>query len=781
MATNRKQEKASGKTKPGALYSLVETPGKQTVVALAAYTFITMVLTFPLIFKMNSSVYGPYDHATTDLFAAVYQNFWWLAKAVFDLHTTPFMCPFLAAPYGTRMNFVNFTGFPQIPISGLFGAVFAMNVNTMLNLILAGLGMFFLVRHITKSASAGFVSGLIFAFCPNMLVRSYTTFDSTQVQWIPFFTLYILKFIETHTWKHALMTGVFLACHILFSFPYYLVYLPVHTIVMLVALAVWHIKKGGMGFGGFLRALLTPAAFRAWLRIGTSLALVVVVFGVYYKVIVGGSDRIATAGRTTEQLEELAQVPTDYLVPHFRMALLKSDFKAVYWDNYRPGKDPDSFVAYIGFLALALAAYGLWKGRGVEKWVFFAGALVAFWSTLGPSLFGLPTPSGLIHILYASFARRILIYKVFVQFGIAGLAGLGFAAFLKYLPKRETAALVFCSLSAAIIAEYSLTPPALSVNLTETPVVYQHVRDLPAETRLIEVPVLRSNGYWYQGYLYYQQYHQKPLFNAHFGLSGVPEQVRPFYEQMTVPIEACEYANLSSLRYLGITHLTYHWYIGTNTVTFKSHAAPVLYNKDVPGLRILFQTTRDPFKVPYEGPYDYSFADLYEITADPCPIAITFDNPSPYEQSKGMSEDDYMIRMGDLFTIGWESSLMDTTRTFYYPLPNGDKVDRLARQGATVTVTNLSDSPVDFNISFSVSSDDSGRVIEARWNGGEPVGKYEIGPEEKRYTLESMRLEGSAVGTISFFTDREAYRYYLGTATLMVNAVLRDVRAKVKN
>ncbi|MFC1511898.1 hypothetical protein ACFL5H_01725 [Candidatus Latescibacterota bacterium] len=758
---------------------LITNPRKQTFVATALYFIITAILTYPLLFRMNSSVYGPYDHATTDLFGIVYQYFWWVSAALFKYHTSPLTNPLLAVPYGTDMSFTNFTGFADAPFTALFGFLFMRNFNILFNLVVAALGMFLLVRHITGNAGAGFIAGIIFAFCPNMLVRSYTTFDSTQVQWIPFYTLFILKFIDERTWKNAILIGVFLVCHILFAFAYYLVYLPVQTVVMLGALAAWQIRRQKRSVGDLLRAITTPGAMKAWLKLGTVLVAAIVVFAVYFTTIVGGGESMAVGMRTTEQLAELALSPTDYLAPHPRMALLKDGFKEFYWDQHRPGKNPDSFVAYIGYITLVLMVFGIRYGRGVEKWIFVAGSLVAFWSTLGPTLFGIPTPSGLIHSLYASFARRILIYKVFVQFGVAGLAGMGYAYLAARLKRQETATQLLTVLSLAIIVEYSLVPPALSVDLTEPPIIYQHVRDLPEESALIEVPVLRNNGYTYQGYLYYQTLHGKPLFNPHYGLSRVPDTVKPFYEQMKVPIEACEYANLSTLRYLGITHLIYHWHIGTNTVIFRSHSAPSLYNKDTPGLRLVFESTRDPAKLPFRGPFDYAFADLYEITAEPCPIAITFDNPSPYEQFPGVPEEDFLIRMGNLFTIGWASALFDTTRTFYYPLPNSDLIDRLARQGGTITFTNLSGEPVDFDLSFSVSSADSGRVLEVRWNG-ESLGKGEIGPVERRLTFESIRLGGGAQGTLTLFTDRDAYRYNIGTTSLPAHAVIRDVRARVK-
>ena len=197
---------------------LIHNPGRQTLISTILYFFITSMLTFPLIFRMNSSVYGPYDHITTDLFASIYQNFWWLRESILTPGNSPLNNPLLAAPFSSRMTYVNFTGFAQLPISILFGHIFSRNFSILFNLVVSGLGMFFLVRHITKSSGAGFIAGLIYAFCPNMLVRSYTTFDSTQVQWIPLYTLYIIKFIENRTWKNILFAGMFLVFCILFSF-----------------------------------------------------------------------------------------------------------------------------------------------------------------------------------------------------------------------------------------------------------------------------------------------------------------------------------------------------------------------------------------------------------------------------------------------------------------------------------------------------------------------------------------------------------------------------------
>ncbi len=54
---------------------IVKNSGKQILLSTGLYFLITSALTFPLIFRMNSSIYGPYDHITTALFANIHRYF----------------------------------------------------------------------------------------------------------------------------------------------------------------------------------------------------------------------------------------------------------------------------------------------------------------------------------------------------------------------------------------------------------------------------------------------------------------------------------------------------------------------------------------------------------------------------------------------------------------------------------------------------------------------------------------------------------------------------------
>lgn len=541
---------------------------KQSLKALALYILIACAVTYPLIFRMNSTVYGIYDHISTDLFACMHMYFWWPSYALTH-NCSLLVTPLMNYPWGERVLFANATGFVMAPVSLLMGHIFAYNLTVLLNLILSAFGMFLLVRHITKSGYAGFIAGIVYGFCTNMLVRSYTTFDSTQIQWIPLYALYLIKYYQFHSWRNAILSGVFLLCNVLFAMPYYLVWLPILTAILLIACTGANIFN-----------------FHKVTRIGAVFAVVFALFIAYYFGIVGGTGTYAGAKPwENKDLAALSLKPLDYVIQHPRQLIAPNRVKELYWDAVkRPERNSDSNVAFVGFTALALATLVMWKGKGRIRWFFLAVALIAFWSTLTPY-----SPSGLI-LKYAPFARRILLYKAFVQFGVAGLSGMG-AAWLMKRTKRK--ALFTAALSLLMLAEYSITPPALSVDLTETPGVYECIKALPADSVILELPLNRVNGNMYQGYVYYQTFHKKALFNSNYGARKIPD--------------------LETLKRQGVTHIVYHYHIGTKTVQFQARPIPFFDSGEVPGMRRIYTGPRQ-FSDTNKSPYDYGFADVYEIT-----------------------------------------------------------------------------------------------------------------------------------------------------------------------
>ena len=147
-----------------------------------------------------------------------------------------------------------------------------------------------------------------------------------------------------------------------------------------------------------------------------------------------------------------------------------------------------------------LAIIGFAKGHEKEKWVFLASGIVAFWSTMGPTVFGLPSPSGLIHTFYAPFARRILLYKVFVQLSFAVLAGIGANYLFGIMKTKQRALILLVLIAFLLLIEYSIVPPVLSVDLNHNPEVYERIKALPDDSVIIEIPLLRMGNIHYQRY-----------------------------------------------------------------------------------------------------------------------------------------------------------------------------------------------------------------------------------------------------------------------------------------
>ena len=102
------------------------------------------------------------------------------------------------------------------------------------------------------------------------------------------------------------------------------------------------------------------------------------------------------------------------------------------------------------------------------------------------------------------------------------------------------------------------------------------------------------------------------------------------------------------------------------------------------------------------------------------------------------------------------------------------------RQGGRITATNLSDEPVDFNITFLAESPDSGCVFEAKWNEKEVVGTFEIGPQPTRCMVESIRLEGGTSGVLSIWSNSKQYDYSLAVVKFPARGVVRDFRVILK-
>ena len=151
---------------------------------------------------------------------------WWSFKtSLLELKTSFLHTDFMYYPQGTSLVYHPsvFLSPAALPFQYLFetpkNLIISHNLLMMFSFVLSGFGMYLLVKHLTKDPVVGFISGLLFAFCPYRLCHmSHMNLLSTQ--WIPFYVLYLVESVDRKALRPSLLASVFFILTFLSSLTY---------------------------------------------------------------------------------------------------------------------------------------------------------------------------------------------------------------------------------------------------------------------------------------------------------------------------------------------------------------------------------------------------------------------------------------------------------------------------------------------------------------------------------------------------------------------------------
>jgi hypothetical protein len=191
-------------------------PWPRISVWLAVIVFFTVaaiVQTWPLAKHLDDSLsvwhFFPYD-----VWAFLW-NLWWVKHALVELQTNPFHTDYLYTPQGSNLylhplTFVN--GVLSLPLQLITGnLILSWNVLALIYLALSGIGGYLLTYRVTQNRLAGLLGGYIFAFAPYTLMRFGGHWNVFATWPIPFFMFFVLRLIDSRSWKDAVVAGVFLS------------------------------------------------------------------------------------------------------------------------------------------------------------------------------------------------------------------------------------------------------------------------------------------------------------------------------------------------------------------------------------------------------------------------------------------------------------------------------------------------------------------------------------------------------------------------------------------
>jgi hypothetical protein len=311
--------------------------------AFSAYVVLAAAVTWPLLPRFGSEIAGDHDGAWRTLW-----GFWWWSES-FARGASPFFCDLLRWPEGAPMWLHTWNVPAALAVLPLWHATPGLPEVALYNAVvfasypLAGYTTYLLCKELWGGQLAPFLAGTLYAVSAYHFGHAPGRLDAVCMEWSPLYFLGLVRTIRRHGVGGPMLAGVALALAATTS-AYHLLFCALGTVVLIAA---WFPTD---------RATLVSAAF------GRRVVLLVVVFlalaGWLYVAVLRGF--LAEPRAATGAGERASADLLSFFVP-------------------RTGS-----AAYIGYVALGLAAMAASRAKASRPWLLVA--LIGFVLALGPRL-----------------------------------------------------------------------------------------------------------------------------------------------------------------------------------------------------------------------------------------------------------------------------------------------------------------------------------------------------------------------------------------------------------
>lgn len=464
--------------------------------ATATFLGITLWLTWPLGARMTTALSGSPDSLL---------NAWALAWNLHILPRAP-LSLFDANIFAPRPDTLAYSehlfGIVAVvwPVHWVTGnLVLTYNVAVLLSFVLSGVGMYLLVRDLTGDSWAGLIAGAIYLGAPFHFLH-LLHLQLLALQWFPFVFWCLLRYFRDPKPRFLVGTVVFSLLQAL-SCNYYAVYLAFAIVVFGLVLLV------------VARNLVTPRRV-AELALGALAVLVVALpFLLPYQ-----RNRDRGFYRRYEDVVQFSAVPSDYLRP--------TAFNDAPHLRWLPRQQRSEKALFPGFLVIALAALGIYAGRGGDSarrlmWIFCCVlTILAIVLSLGPeTASGTALPYRFFYRYLPGFGSIRAPARIFVLALLGGsvLAGFGASRLISLAHRRGT--FIAIALLAGVLFEYQTGSLARALPDAPTiPPVYAELAKTPAPGAVVELPLHEGEAITEESLpMYYSTVHWKPLVNGYSG------------------------------------------------------------------------------------------------------------------------------------------------------------------------------------------------------------------------------------------------------------------------
>jgi len=500
--------------------------------ALGLFALLTLLMSYPTVFKMGSSVR---DYGDPLL------NTWimsWNTQKIIQFDFDDYFDANIFYPHQRTLAYSEHLFTQSLVFLPAFllskNPLWAYNFVLLFSFLTSGFGMFLLARYLTSSFIGAIVAGIIYAFSPFM----FSHLGHIQIitaGGIPLTFLFLHQFFKHEHVKHLLLFTFFYILQVLAN-GYYALYL---TLFIGLYILFYIITKNKF------------RDWRFWIKISGCVVLVLAAAGPFFRQYI----------LVRQEMGFVRGIQFSTGITSF---LAAPPINRIYGPLTLPLVKPER-VLFPGICALALALLGIAvlvrrKERGeplVEKPVVIYSIILvlSFLFT-----FGAKGPYWLLYKYVPGFdgLRATARFHVFVMFSLAVFSAFGIKALFDSVRDRKKALFLGLLLTSLTLVEYlSIPVPLKRVPVKdEIPEVYKWLAQEKGDLAILELPLPQpkessSEEEFFRPY--YSTYHWKRIVNGRSGYFPplYKELKRRWYDH---PVEQ----NLEDLKKLKVNYLIVH-------------------------------------------------------------------------------------------------------------------------------------------------------------------------------------------------------------------------------
>ena len=341
------------------------------------YLILAMVIFYPITLHMNSTVPG----SGGDTYQSLW-GIWWVSYSTFVLHTSLWHTSLLYYPIGANLVYETFSPLLAI-LSAPFQSIsipFAYDLMFFFGFAISGIGMYVLAKYLIKNSYAAFFAGLVFSFSAAHVAQSYAHIQWMAIGFVPLSLYFLLTMMDEGN-AHRMRSSFWLGLSFVFaSFMGGIEEGIMIIVVILMAIVYYLVIKER-------RALVISRKFVKYSVFALIVAFALGSWGFIpiLHVVANPSQSSTVNQYTLSQSSLWSDNILSFFVPSYYNGIFNNGNANFMYGIYET--DPTEQVAFVGYAALILALYGLYKERRNRAAIAFAFAAIFFvWLAMGPYL-----------------------------------------------------------------------------------------------------------------------------------------------------------------------------------------------------------------------------------------------------------------------------------------------------------------------------------------------------------------------------------------------------------